>query len=58
MSCRYALSITAAGLLAACGGSQQIGQTASPQQQGDATSTLFARRRAVARCVAAASALP
>lgn len=36
---RYALSIAAAALLAACGGSQQIGQTASPQLQGDAASS-------------------
>ena len=36
----YALSIGAAALLAACGGSQQVGQT-PPQLQGDATSTLL-----------------
>jgi hypothetical protein len=36
---RLASIIGAAALFAGCGGSQQIGQTASPQLQGDATST-------------------
>jgi NHL repeat len=36
---RSALFIGAATLFAGCGGSQQIGQTASPQLQGDSVST-------------------
>jgi hypothetical protein len=36
---RFALCIGAAALFAGCGGSQQIGQTGSPQLQGDAAST-------------------
>ena len=36
---RSALIIGAVALFAGCGGSQQIGQTASPQLQGDAAST-------------------
>lgn len=40
---RSTLSIGAAALFAACGGAQQIGQTASPQVQGDVASPLPGR---------------